>query len=150
MHYIVVTLDDRSFRLFLYIQKDSTSFGSVDGFWYLLGSKPPSPPIEPETMAPQTEQPTSETAEPSGKKSLQIKLCSIRNSSSLCTSVFSKWTFGNPKVWRSISHGDSVFFLCPTLVIRRKYISLFLYWAQNLPSSLFFFYKKWHYKHRWF
>lgn len=68
MHYIFVTLDGRSSRLFLYIQKDSTSFESVDGFWYLLGSKPPSPPIEPETMAPQTEQPTPETAEPSGKK----------------------------------------------------------------------------------
>ena len=68
MHYIFVTLDGRSFRQFLYIQKDSTSFGLVDGFWYLLGSKPPSPPIEPETMAPQTEQPTPETAEPSGKK----------------------------------------------------------------------------------
>ncbi|XP_058954689.2 ectin isoform X3 [Pocillopora verrucosa] len=33
-----------------------------------LCSKPPSPPIEPETMAPQTEQPTPETAEPSGSK----------------------------------------------------------------------------------
>ena len=42
--------------------------GTQTFFLYLLGSKPPSPPIEPETMAPQTEQPTPETAEPSGKK----------------------------------------------------------------------------------
>ena len=36
----------------------------------------------------------------------------------------------NPKVWGSISHGDSEFFLCPTLVKRRKNIFL-----NSLPSS---------------
>ncbi|XP_027058601.1 ectin-like isoform X3 [Pocillopora damicornis] len=42
-----------------------------------LCSKPPSPPIEPETMAPQTEQPTPETAEPSGfqKDCLEVHNC---------------------------------------------------------------------------
>ena len=37
----------------------------------------------------------------------------------------------------SIPHRDSELFLCPTLVTRRKNLSLFLYKAQNLPSLLF-------------
>ena len=36
-------------------------------------------------------------------------------------SIVAQWqSIGNPKVWGSIPQGDSEFFLCPTLVIRRK------------------------------
>ena len=47
----------------------------------------------------------------------------------------SEW---NPKVWGSISHRDSEFFLCPTLVTRRKTSFLFIYRAQNFTSLLFY------------
>ena len=47
-------------------------------------------------------------------------------------SVARWWSIGarNPKVWGSILHRDSKFFLCPTLVTRRR-----TYFCISLPSS---------------
>ena len=44
----------------------------------------------------------------------------------------------NPKVWGLIPHGESECFLCLMLVTRRKTSFYILYWAQNLPSLLFY------------
>ena len=41
--------------------------------------------------------------------------------------------------WGLIPHGDSEVFLCPMFMTRwKKHLSLFLYWAQNLPSFLIY------------
>ena len=57
-----------------------------------------------------------------GRVSLELRN-GPRSPKSLCGSVVEHRS-ANPKVWGSIPHGDSEFFLCPTLVTRRKNIFL--------------------------
>ena len=63
-----------------------------------------------------------------GRVSLELRN-RPRSPKSLCGSVVEHRS-ANPKVWGSIPHGDSEFFLCPTLVTRRKNIFL-----NSSPSS---------------
>ena len=57
----------------------------------------------------------------------QRKSCELsyrpRSPKILCSSVLEHRS-ANPKVWGSIPHGDLEYFLCPTLVTRRKHIFL--------------------------
>ena len=52
---------------------------------------------------------------------------------SLWLSGYSIWA-QNPKAWGSVPHGDSEFFLCPTLVTRWK--KIFLYWMSVMKIKL--------------
>ena len=64
----------------------------------------------------------------------------------LALGVFSVLLARNPKVWGSIPHGDSEFFLCPTLLTRRKkHLSFFFYRAHHLSYFIYVYFNlgKW-------
>ena len=70
-----------------------------------------------------------------GRVSLELRN-RPRSPKSLCGSVVEHRN-ANPKVWGSIPHGDSEFFLCPTLVTRRKNIFLNSSSSSKLTISTF-------------
>ena len=63
----------------------------------------------------------------------------LHSPKSLCGSVLEHRS-SHPKVWGSIPHGDSEFFLCPTFVTRRKniFLTFFIFWQRQVSVILLF------------